>query len=50
MPEDEQDQLLLKLVGNMYMVLGRIPTEDEIYKYIFGTDEYRMSVLKSSFE
>lgn len=45
MAENEDDKNLKALIRMMTHRMGRIPTEEEVDTYIFGTDEQREQII-----
>ena len=43
--ENQDDKNLRALVRMMTHRLGRVPTEEEVKTYIFGTDEERLAMI-----
>lgn len=45
---EEADNLLYNTILLMKKEMGRMPTEDEIYDFVFGTEEDQARILANS--
>lgn len=44
--EEDKDEMLMDLIMGMRECLGRLPTEEEVYTFIFGNIDEKLEILR----